>query len=218
MFTLCVCLQDQQRQVSEHCVNAEPHHGELWCRVSKDIKNWRMKTPELLPLVAAAVTIPNWTVATAAGDNVDNSNNTADRLVHLLENITDVFVMCFSEQWWCVWSDDMFKKIIMTRLRWLYWCVKCFVLSRTEEIFLVQKPWVDKNDLEEERESTNNRSKRNNNIRFITLNHNKHLNVTINTAVILCVPATQALDPSNKQLLHNALQSWYFDNILTTVR
>jgi len=44
--------------VHQHCVNAEPHHGELWCRVSKDINNWRLKTNDILPLAAAALQIP----------------------------------------------------------------------------------------------------------------------------------------------------------------
>lgn len=50
--------EDQQQEVLRHCVNAEPHHGELWCSVSKDIKNWRLKTSEILPLAAQKVTIP----------------------------------------------------------------------------------------------------------------------------------------------------------------
>jgi len=52
------CVQAQQTEVHQHCVNAEPHHGELWCRVSKDINNWRLKTNDILPLAAAALQIP----------------------------------------------------------------------------------------------------------------------------------------------------------------
>ena len=50
--------EDQCDDVMRHCVNAEPHHGELWCSVSKDIKNWRLKTAEILPLAAEKATPP----------------------------------------------------------------------------------------------------------------------------------------------------------------
>ena len=50
---------DEQRDdVVKHCVNAEPRHGELWCSVSKDIKNWRLKTDEILPLAAEKASPP----------------------------------------------------------------------------------------------------------------------------------------------------------------
>ena len=52
------CVQAQQTEVRQHCVNAEPHHGELWCSVSKDINNWRLKTNDILPLAASALQIP----------------------------------------------------------------------------------------------------------------------------------------------------------------
>ena len=51
-------VQDQQKEVRQHCVNAEPHHGELWCSVSKAIDNWRLKTNDILPLAASALQIP----------------------------------------------------------------------------------------------------------------------------------------------------------------
>ncbi|XP_035659533.1 pre-mRNA-processing factor 6-like [Branchiostoma floridae] len=44
--------EEQQQEVKKRCNQAEPHHGELWCELSKDIKNWRTKTDELLPMVA----------------------------------------------------------------------------------------------------------------------------------------------------------------------
>ncbi|EDV20469.1 uncharacterized protein TRIADDRAFT_51004 [Trichoplax adhaerens] len=44
-----------QQSVSKKCVTAEPHHGEYWCKISKRKENWRKKTDELLPLVAATL-------------------------------------------------------------------------------------------------------------------------------------------------------------------
>jgi len=51
-------VQSQQTEVRDHCVNAEPHHGELWCSVSKAINNWRLKTNDILPLAASTLQIP----------------------------------------------------------------------------------------------------------------------------------------------------------------
>jgi pre-mRNA-processing factor 6 len=60
--TLCSLLiqhfQDSQKQVHKRCTAAEPRHGEQWCHVSKDINNWRLKTDELLPLVADYIPLP----------------------------------------------------------------------------------------------------------------------------------------------------------------
>ena len=53
-----MCVQEQQTEVRQHCVNAEPHHGELWCSVSKDINNWRLKTNDILQLAASSLQIP----------------------------------------------------------------------------------------------------------------------------------------------------------------
>jgi len=58
MVCVMCLIQEQQNEVRRHCVNAEPHHGELWCTVSKDIKNWRLKTSEILPLAAQSFPIP----------------------------------------------------------------------------------------------------------------------------------------------------------------
>ena len=41
----------------DRCILAEPHHGELWCAVSKGIENWRKKTDEILPMVANTVVV-----------------------------------------------------------------------------------------------------------------------------------------------------------------
>ncbi|ELU10841.1 hypothetical protein CAPTEDRAFT_223651 [Capitella teleta] len=51
--------EEQQEQVEKHCIHAEPHHGELWCAVSKHINNWRLKTEEILPKVAEKLQVPS---------------------------------------------------------------------------------------------------------------------------------------------------------------
>jgi len=50
--------EDQTAEVLKHCVNAEPHHGEHWCAISKNVSNWRLRTGEILPLVAKSVEVP----------------------------------------------------------------------------------------------------------------------------------------------------------------
>lgn len=45
----------EQESVIKQCVAADPHHGEYWTSVSKDIKNWRKSTAEILKLVALIV-------------------------------------------------------------------------------------------------------------------------------------------------------------------
>lgn len=39
---------EQQAEVSSRCVAAEPHHGERWCRVAKDVKNAHLPVEVLL--------------------------------------------------------------------------------------------------------------------------------------------------------------------------
>lgn len=39
---------EQQKNVLNRCVAAEPKHGEIWCSVSKNIKNWCFKTTDTL--------------------------------------------------------------------------------------------------------------------------------------------------------------------------
>jgi len=41
-----------QEQVVKRCVDADPHHGELWCAVSKAVANSRLKAEAILKLVA----------------------------------------------------------------------------------------------------------------------------------------------------------------------
>ncbi|KJE95997.1 pre-mRNA splicing factor [Capsaspora owczarzaki ATCC 30864] len=44
---------NDQQDVLQKCVAAEPRHGEHWTRVSKSIENWNKPTAELLQLVSA---------------------------------------------------------------------------------------------------------------------------------------------------------------------
>ena len=57
-FELQFGTEEQQETVLKKCVAAEPRHGEEWCAVSKSIANWRKHTPEILPLVAKSVAVP----------------------------------------------------------------------------------------------------------------------------------------------------------------
>ncbi|XP_045477612.1 pre-mRNA-processing factor 6 [Harmonia axyridis] len=50
--------KEQQQDVKQRCLATEPHHGELWCKISKDIKNVRLNNEQLLDAVAKAVPIP----------------------------------------------------------------------------------------------------------------------------------------------------------------
>uniref|UniRef100_A0A1Y1M7J4 Pre-mRNA-processing factor 6 n=1 Tax=Photinus pyralis TaxID=7054 RepID=A0A1Y1M7J4_PHOPY len=49
---------DQQNEVKQRCLAAEPHHGELWCSISKNIKNWCFSTEQILLAAAKNVPIP----------------------------------------------------------------------------------------------------------------------------------------------------------------
>ncbi|KAK3580260.1 hypothetical protein CHS0354_012789 [Potamilus streckersoni] len=49
---------ETQNEVRKRCISAEPHHGEQWCKVSKNIENWRLRTEELLPLVSDSLPVP----------------------------------------------------------------------------------------------------------------------------------------------------------------
>lgn len=51
--------QEQQTEMKKRCITAEPRHGEHWCKVSKDIKNWKLKTGDILEIVANELPIPN---------------------------------------------------------------------------------------------------------------------------------------------------------------
>ena len=48
---------EQQEEVKRRCVSAEPHHGPLWCKYSKDIRYWQEK-PEFFLLLGANNLLP----------------------------------------------------------------------------------------------------------------------------------------------------------------
>jgi pre-mRNA-processing factor 6 len=50
-FELTYGTAEHQQNIMVRCKKAEPRHGELWCRVAKDMKNRRKTTEELLHLV-----------------------------------------------------------------------------------------------------------------------------------------------------------------------
>lgn len=49
---------EQQAEVKQRCIAAEPHHGELWCAVSKNIHNWCLNFDQILALAAKDVVVP----------------------------------------------------------------------------------------------------------------------------------------------------------------
>lgn len=57
-FELIHGTEEQQEDVKKRCIHAEPRHGENWCKVSKNINNWRKKTEQILIMAAASVSIP----------------------------------------------------------------------------------------------------------------------------------------------------------------
>ncbi|XP_035229632.1 pre-mRNA-processing factor 6-like [Stegodyphus dumicola] len=57
-FELIHGTEEQQEDVKKRCVHAEPRHGENWCKVSKNINNWRKKTEQILIMTAASLNIP----------------------------------------------------------------------------------------------------------------------------------------------------------------
>ncbi|CAG7718069.1 unnamed protein product [Allacma fusca] len=57
-FELLHGTEDSLKEILRRCSHAEPHHGEAWCQVSKNIKNWKKQTDEILILVAKDLPIP----------------------------------------------------------------------------------------------------------------------------------------------------------------
>ncbi|CAG0880530.1 unnamed protein product [Darwinula stevensoni] len=57
-FELLHGTEEQQAEVKKRCLEAEPCHGEEWCKISKDIINWRKRTEEILIMVAKALPLP----------------------------------------------------------------------------------------------------------------------------------------------------------------
>jgi pre-mRNA-processing factor 6 len=57
-FELLLGTEDQQKEVANRCITAEPKHGEEWCAVSKNIKNWCFKTEDTLKELVKTLPIP----------------------------------------------------------------------------------------------------------------------------------------------------------------
>jgi pre-mRNA-processing factor 6 len=57
-FELLHGNEEQQNEVKSRCIAAEPKHGELWCRYSKNIEHWQQKTEFFLLLAAQDVKPP----------------------------------------------------------------------------------------------------------------------------------------------------------------
>ncbi|EEB15596.1 pre-mRNA splicing factor, putative [Pediculus humanus corporis] len=57
-FELLNGTEETQSDVKKRCVAAEPHHGEFWCQVSKNIRNWKYSTEVILSLVAKQLPVP----------------------------------------------------------------------------------------------------------------------------------------------------------------
>ena len=51
-------MQKTSEDIVARCASVEPHHGEDWCRVSKAIPNWRLKTGEILRLASTDMAAP----------------------------------------------------------------------------------------------------------------------------------------------------------------
>ncbi len=49
---------EQQEEIRQRCAKAEPKHGELWTRYSKDIRYWREKTDFFLTMAASELKEP----------------------------------------------------------------------------------------------------------------------------------------------------------------
>ncbi|KAJ3127705.1 hypothetical protein HK098_005941 [Nowakowskiella sp. JEL0407] len=48
--------KDQVEEVIQKCVEADPHHGQLWTATSKDLKNFGRKPREIVVLIASGLT------------------------------------------------------------------------------------------------------------------------------------------------------------------
>ena len=49
--------EESQKEVLNDWINSEPHHGELWCSISKQVWNWRLTTEEILRTVITLIQI-----------------------------------------------------------------------------------------------------------------------------------------------------------------
>jgi len=51
MFEIECGNKDKSDEVEKRCIVQEPKHGYYWTKVSKDVRNWKLKTKEILSLV-----------------------------------------------------------------------------------------------------------------------------------------------------------------------
>ncbi|XP_055343399.1 pre-mRNA-processing factor 6-like [Paramacrobiotus metropolitanus] len=51
--------EEEKAQVMRKCVETEPRHGEKWCAIAKDMKNFRRKTKTILEMVADSLETPS---------------------------------------------------------------------------------------------------------------------------------------------------------------
>ena len=57
-FELLNGTEQQQQEVKEKCISAEPRHGDSWPKIAKDVQNWKLKTGEILELCAEQIPVP----------------------------------------------------------------------------------------------------------------------------------------------------------------
>lgn len=57
-FELTHGNQEQQSDVKQRCIQAEPRHGEEWCKISKKVSNWKMKPEQILIECVSHLQIP----------------------------------------------------------------------------------------------------------------------------------------------------------------
>ncbi|KAI5723357.1 hypothetical protein M8J76_004905 [Diaphorina citri] len=57
-FEIINGTEETQAEVKKRCLAAEPKHGENWCRVAKNVSNWKLPRETILSLVAKDLPIP----------------------------------------------------------------------------------------------------------------------------------------------------------------
>ena len=59
-FELAQGSPEQQAEVIKRCVNADPHHGDEWTRVSKDVRCLKWSTEQIVRKVAQNMALGKW--------------------------------------------------------------------------------------------------------------------------------------------------------------
>lgn len=54
--------EQNEEEVLKQCCQVEPRHGVEWCKVSKDPKNWKLKTKDILLCVASKLDTQNLSI------------------------------------------------------------------------------------------------------------------------------------------------------------